>query len=50
MMEMRVMVVMNLNCRKLHRFLYSLHIVKSFASETLKNFSATNDTNNTNDF
>jgi hypothetical protein len=32
MMEMRVMVVMNLGCGKLHRFLYSSHIGKTFAS------------------
>jgi hypothetical protein len=35
MMEMRVMMVMNLNGGKLHRFLYSSHIAKAFASETL---------------
>ena len=34
MMEMRVMVeMMNLSCEELHRFLYSSHIVKTFASE-----------------
>jgi len=33
MMEMRVMMVMNLNCRILHRVLYSSHIVKFFASD-----------------
>jgi hypothetical protein len=33
MMEMRVMVeMMNLSCEELHRFLYSSHIVKTFAS------------------
>jgi len=32
MMEMRVMMVMNLCGGKLHRFLYSSHIVKTFAS------------------
>jgi len=33
MMDMRVMVeMMNLSCVELHRFLYSSHIVKCFAS------------------
>jgi hypothetical protein len=50
MMEMRVMMVMNLNGGILHRFLYCSHIAKIFASESPKNFSATNDTNYTNDF
>jgi hypothetical protein len=36
MMSMRVMMVMNLNGGKLHRFLYSSHIEKLFASEPRK--------------
>ena len=34
MMEMRVMMVMNLNGGKLHRFLYSWHIEKKIASRS----------------
>jgi len=33
MLEMRVVMVMNLNGGKLHRFLYCSHIEKSFASQ-----------------
>ncbi len=37
MMDMRVMVeVLDLSCVELHRFLYSSHIVKTFASEIRK--------------